>query len=496
MTAAPTTASFVDPVRFQSIWLNRHLWHKQREILHSVLNHSLTAVKGCHASGKTWAAAGMVPWWLVRYKTGKVFTTAPTLRQVKTHWKDIVSARQGSKLLMQLLPDPTVTGIDLGPERYATGASSSTGVNLQGLHGSDVLIIADEAPGIEVDIWDSIEGIRAGGNVRLLIQGNPTIPSGYFFDAFHRGRNLWNCITISAFDTPNLQHETEPRPLTIEELVAMGPERLAWTPFPSLITRAWVRERWQVWGPNHPKYLSRVLGQFPTQADNAVYSLQWIENAKRDPTEKELIEAKRHPIQVGIDVAGAGSDETVLCARVNGMILEMHAWQDADPLVKVMRVLSRLKHHPLYRLGSIVVDIVGIGYNFALRLADHGFTEHIFGHISGARANDTGVYANQKAEAAFQLREWLKGGFVSGLGLLTTDEELTVTEEETEAQLATMLYRETGRGITEIIGKEEMMKKHNVPSPDRAEALIMAFLRCVPQHQTATHREDYVISEI
>lgn len=482
---------------FSEVLLLRRLWGKQREIARSVETNSLTAVKGCHASGKTFLSAGLPLWWLCRHKQSVTYTLAPTLRQVKTFWGEIAMARMGAAKALQFsLPTPTTTRLEISPNRYAQGASSSRGVNVQGIHGANVLLIGDEAPGIESEIWDAVEGMRAGGNVRLLIQGNPTIPAGYFFDAFHRGRNLWNCITISAFDTPNLQHETESRALSIEELMTMDAERLAWSPFPSLITRAWVRERYQVWGPNHPKYLSRVLGTFPTQADNAVYSLEWIEKAKRDPTEKELVEAKKHPIQVGIDVAGAGSDETVLVARVSGLILELHVWQDADPLTKVTRVLSRLNHHPLYRLGSVVVDIVGIGYNFALRLADHGFAEHIFGHISGARANDSSVYANQKAEAAFQLREWLKGGFVSGLGTLTTDEELSVPEEETEAQLATMLYRETGRGITEIISKEEMAKKHNVPSPDRAEALIMSFLRVVPGHQTATHREQYVISEI
>ena len=110
------------------------------------------------------AAAGLPLWWLVRYATGKVFTTAPTLRQVKTFWKDIAVARLGGPV-KQLLPEPTATGLELGTSRYAFGASSSAGVNIQGLHGSNVLIIADEAPGIDADIWDAIEGIRAGGNV-------------------------------------------------------------------------------------------------------------------------------------------------------------------------------------------------------------------------------------------------------------------------------------------------------------------------------------------
>jgi len=47
-------------------------------------------------------------------------------------------------------------------------------------------------------------GIIAGGDVHLVMAGNPTITSGPFFDAFHRERASWNCITIDAFDSPNL----------------------------------------------------------------------------------------------------------------------------------------------------------------------------------------------------------------------------------------------------------------------------------------------------
>ncbi len=470
-----------DPAAFAVGYLNRRIWAKQREIARSVLNNPLTAVKGCHASGKSYISTGLPLWWLSKYRKAKALNTAPTLRQVKNFWSEINAALAQSRIRF-LFPDPTTTGLKVNDELFAVGASSSHGVNMAGFHSPNVLIIIDEAPGVTAEIFDAIEGIRAGGNVRLLILGNPIIPAGNFYDAFHRGRRIWNCISISAFDTPNLAHEVTGEPLTIEDLMTMTADRLAYCPFPALITRTWVKERYITWGPTHPQYMSRVLAQFPTQANNAVFALQWIEQAKRDPTEKELKEALRRKlvIQVAIDVAGEGSDETVLVARVGGMILETHAWADPDPRGAVVRILGRLKHHPLYRLGIVVVDTVGIGYNFALHLADNGFD--VFGFKAGARAVDSAQFANQKAEATFQFREWLKGGYVSGLGTLMSN-DVIVPEEETEAQLATMLYRETGRGIIEIIPKDEMKQKHGVQSPDRAEALIMAFMRIMVAEQ-------------
>lgn len=495
-TDAQKGRAIIDPVRFQEILLRRTIWKVQQQIARSVDEHTLTAVKGCHASGKTYLASGIPLHWITRHKKALAFTISPTHRQVIAFWQEVRLARENAlPLLKRALPEANQTSLTISDDRQAIGASSSRGVNLQGRHSDNVLIVVDEAPGVPADIFDALHGIRAGGNVHALLLGNPVVPAGEFFDAFHRARNSYNCISIGAFDTPNLQNELTGEPLTIEELLVLDDERLAYCPFPALISRAWVKERYAAWGPNHPKYLSRVLAQFPTQADNAVFALQWIEKAKREPTPKELLDASRLHIQVGIDVAGEGADETVLVARVGGIILELHAWPDGDPRGAVVRVLSRLNHHPLYQLGMVVVDTVGIGYNFALHLADQGF--NVFGFKAGSRPVDGSMYRDQKAEATWNCREWFKGGFVSGLGLLTSKEEVIVPEEETEAQLSTMLYRETSRGLTEIVDKKEMLKLHGIPSPDRAEALIMAFMRVVvAERQEVYDSSQYEISPI
>lgn len=462
------------PERFSEILLQRKLWQKQREIAQSVAKNPLTAVKGCHASGKTFVASGLPLWWLLRHRQAVAYTLAPTLRQVKTFWGEIALARTGSiRAVQYAIPEPTTTRLELAPNRYAQGASSSRGVNVQGIHGRNVLLIGDEAPGIESEIWDAVEGMRAGGNVRMLIQGNPVVPSGYFYDACTRFRNLWNCISISAFDTPNLQREDGSGPLTLDELMDLPVERLAFCPYPSLVSRAWVREKALTWGPKHPKYLARVLGEFPPDDPYSVFPLSWIEKAARDATEAELEKARAGRfIQVGIDVAGAGSDETVLTARIGGIVLKQKAWSEADPRGAVLRELAAIKGRNLgYPLGVTVVDTVGIGYNFALHLADNGF--NVFGFIAGARPMDVEHFVNQKAEAHWTFRTYLQEGLVSQLA-----------DEETQAQLSTIRYRENSRGLTEIETKEQRNKRGIPGSPDRAESCIMAFMRVVQRERT------------
>jgi hypothetical protein len=481
-TAADKARFLRDPIEFQRNLLCRRLWQKQREILRSVAANPLTAVKGCHASGKTFAAAGLPLWWLVRHRMGRVFVTAPTLRQVKTFWKEVAIARLGGAV-KQLLPVPTSIGLEVGPDRYAFGASSSAGVNIQGLHGANVLIVADEAPGIEMDIWDAIEGIRAGGNVHVLELGNPVVPSGHFYDSFSKNRAIYKCISISAFDTPNLQH-SDGSAISEDELLAMSAEELAYCPFPSLVSREWVAERLRVWGPKHPKYIARVRGEFPADDPSSVFPLSWIERARRDPTDAELREAvqRQWRVQVGIDVAGAGADETVLTARVGGIILEQHFWSDPDPRGAVMAVLQRLKTGR-YPLGLIVVDTVGIGYNFARHIADWGYD--CYGFNAGARAIDNTQFVNQKAEAHWTFRSYLQQNLISNL-----------KDEETAAQLSTIRYRENSRGLTEIETKEQRNRRGIPGSPDRAESLIMAFMKVIPQQTAVVWDRPYVISQI
>jgi hypothetical protein len=114
------------------------------------------------------------------------------------------------------------------------------------------------------------------------------------------------------------------------------------------------------------------------------------------------------PIQVGIDVAGPGEDETVVVARAGGAILETHVFPDHDPRGRVAQVLGQLRQTG--RLLHVVVDGVGIGYNFALHLADLGFPAFLF--IAGDRAIDAERFVNAKAEAYWVcVNGWIKTAF-------------------------------------------------------------------------------------
>ena len=116
-----------------------------------------------------------------------------------------------------------------------------------------------------------------------------------------------------------------------------------------LINRRWVKEKYFEWGPGHPLWEARVLGQFPTQSEDALLSLTWLEQARlRTEGDGELV--------AGLDVAGPGEAETVLCVRRGPKIVLLKAWAKSDARGDVLAALMPFKG----QLKKINVDVVGI----------------------------------------------------------------------------------------------------------------------------------------
>lgn len=444
-----------DLVGFARESLRSDLWDIQARILESVERNPRTAVKACHSSGKSFLAARAVLGWLARYESAIVVTTAPTQVQVeKVLWGEVHTALADSRFKF---PRATLTDLRMGPKRYATGLTTSVqkgneGVRMQGFHADHVLVIIDEAPGVDPKIMDAIEGARAGGDVRILMLGNPTIASGPFHDAFTENRGGWALFTISAFDTPNLAG------LSIDELLLMSPEQLDINDRPYLTTRRWVYDRWHEWGDGHPLWESRVLGQFPSQAEDALLSLAWLEAAKTGNS------GNSGKLIAGLDVAGPGEDETVLVIRDGGQIVFSGSWATSDPRGDVIAAMMPFKD----QIKKVNVDVIGIGWGMARHLEDQGFA---VGNINvGEAPADPEKYANLKAELYWGLRMRFQEGHVSGLA-----------DEKTVGQLAGIRYKHDARGRVVIESKEDA-RKRGVHSPDRAEAVMLAFAEVREEH--------------
>jgi hypothetical protein len=107
-------------------------------------------------------------------------------------WGEIRKALRGSQIQF---PVPNQTEMTLAPDCYALGLSTNDATRIQGFHGNHVLVVIDEAPGLDVAIWEAIESARAGGETRVIALGNPTVSGGIFYDIFTKHRAIWKTFT-------------------------------------------------------------------------------------------------------------------------------------------------------------------------------------------------------------------------------------------------------------------------------------------------------------
>ena len=463
-------ATRLDPVWNIRTILGEDPWDMQQEIARSVFANPLTAVAACHASGKTRIAAAIVHAYLQAYPKCKILTTAPTWLQVeKLLWAEIGSmyTRLPASFGFELLTTQLRASLDW----WAMGLSTDQGVRFQGHHAPKILVVFDEAVGVKGEIWEALEGIRAGGDVNVLALGNPTHASGPFYEAHTRGK-AWKAIRISAFDTPNLVDLGCGRNgERISRLLDLDEDALGVNPRPYLVRRRWVREMYEKWGPTSPLWESRVLGIFPQESADSLIGLRYIEQARQEPD----VDDGASPVHIGIDVAGPGEDETVVCVRSGRNLLAIRSFSDADPRARVLEMVT-----PWFpRLVRCAVDSAGIGYYFYLAIRD-AFAAHVGaggaslvkgsgtgGVVTGVNVGEASAQPDQfhllKAQLYWALRDRFREGDIAGL-----------PDDETITQLASLRYHQDTRNRV-VIETKDQARARGIGSPDRAEAIMLAF---------------------
>jgi len=202
-----------------------------------------------------------------------------------------------------------------------------------------------------------------------------------------------------------------------------------------------------------------VRGRFPTQAEDALISLAWLEEAKnRDPVDDGS------PLKAGVDVAGPGKDETAAVIRCGNSIVAQ--WASAAPETVAWDECEQFLRQYKPRLDEVNVDYAGLGVGLALQLDRKGYQVNRVN--VGEAPRDSSRYFLLKAELYWGLRERFKAGEVNGL-----------TDEKTMSQLATLRYAINARKQVVMETKDAMLKR-GVKSPDRAEATMLAFAQMTP----------------
>ncbi len=443
---APTPDPYsTKPVEWVKSELGEWVWSGQQKILESVRDHKYTAVRSAHSIGKSHIASRAIAWWVATHPVNDVFvvSTAPSAPQVKAIlWRYLKAIHRKHNLPGYIteaeVPEWKIDGNLVGWGRKpADVANEDSSTAFQGIHAKYVLVVLDEAGGIDEWLWNSVDTLVTSPTNRVLAIGNPDDPASHF-EKVNRPGSGWNTLKISAYDAPAFTGEVIPEELTDK-----------------LVSVEWVEERKRAWGEDSPLFISKVLAEFPDTAEDNLIQVAWINAAKeRDFSGEAVADLGKG----ALDVARQGRDESVFAYNRAGHYRTVRTRRGIGDLMRLVGWLSQFSiDHPAV---PFIIDSDGLGAGVFDRARELGIPVTPF--YAGRKAYEPRRFGNRRSEQWWKVRELFQAG------LFDIDPE----DEDLQAQLTSIKYTEDSAGRIWVETKKEM-RARGLPSPDRADTLMM-----------------------
>lgn len=432
-----------DPHGWVTRKCRRWLWSKQREIMESVRDNRYTAVPSCHGPGKSFTASAVAAWWMDVHPPGESFviTTAPTDPQVKAIlWKEIKrrhsEAGMSGRITLEAHWYTTNAGVEelvgMGrkPQDYNAAA-------FQGIHAKYVLVLIDEACGVEKSLFDALETLLTNDYARMLAIGNPDDPASHFETVCRPGSG-YNVIPISAYDTPNFTGEFVPT--DVAEV---------------LVTPLWVDERKKKWGVTSPLFISKVLAKFPEISTDTLITPNMVRNAQQ----KTLPGLGMG--QYGWDIARLGGDETVGYRNRDGKIRRIYSSHMTTTDVTANAIHMHLNSHGANYVPAYL-DVIGLGAGVFDELRTRNL--NVVPVNVAEPAFDDKRFANKRAEMYWHLRELFEQQKL----------DIDIEDEDLAAQLTSIKWNLTRKKAQIYLESKDDMRRRGLPSPDRADGAMLS----------------------
>jgi hypothetical protein len=449
-----TTRYLRNPTGWLKNRTTAQFWSKQQEIANAVVRYPRVSVRSAHDTGKSFTAAQLTAWWLSVHPIGSAFvvTTAPTAPQVEVIlWREIGKVKRQANLPGRITAGNIPKWKTTGDEIIAYGRKPADLKNateaaqaFQGIHARYILVIMDEACGIPEWLWDAVETIATNKFARVLAIGNPDVPETRF-EKTHLPTSNWHSIKISAFDTPAFTGEDVPRVLLTD-----------------LVSPDWVKAREEEWGVQSPLYMSKVLAEFPEVSEETLIHprlIQMAQFADRSP------EALRTPGRFALDVARSANKNENACYRNRGGQVRLE-FANYEP--NTMRTAGRATRLLNRTSGAapMIIDTVGVGGGVYDRLKEQNFPVQAFvASEAPALISNRKRFVNRRSEQWWNFRKQFENGLIDLPGQGEDDKLIS--------QLMSIRYIIRSDGKILVESKEDM-EDRGLPSPDRADAAMMA----------------------
>lgn len=432
---------------------------QQKEILDAVANNRRVSVRAGRGIGKSATLSWLILWWQSIFPRARVACFAPSFPQLKSVlWPEVAKWMKDSLVApyfyhgekrMYLIEDPKVN--------FSEPRSAAKEEAAQGLHEDHLLILMDEASGIDDVIYERLQGSITKKNNKVVLMTNPTRTSGFAYDSHHRNKRFWATFVHSSEDSPNVDPEY------IQQM----------------------REKYVTPTFTHDMYKVHVLGEFPSGDPDAFIPLEEVDKAKyRSDASKE------GPVEIGVDVARKGNDMTVVCVRqgwyvYSGEELGLYTKDETSDKESMITMGHTTKMPEIEQFVYKVVDIVRdkLQYDDVIRVKvdDTGVGGGLTDYLELDEDHNleiVPVVFSTKSDGTYaDVPSKLWGNIKENIGKIRIPNDRQLVEE-----LSTRRWDQE-RGSLIKIEPKKTFKKDFGDSPDRADALCLAFADLEHEHK-------------
>lgn len=395
-----------------------------------------------HGIGKSALVSWIILWFMTTRPNPQLVVTANTKTQLNSKtWRELAKWHLMSINRDMFEWQATTFRMVFAPKTWVATAipwSANNPEAFAGTHEKYVLVIFDEASGIEDIIWEVTRGAMSTIGAIWICFGNPTKPTGRFRQCFPGGTfsKRWKTAQIDSREA-------------------------------KMTNKKEIQADIEDWGIDSDFVRIRWLGIFPQVGALQFIGLDLVQQAQRRQIADDDVAGL--PLIMSVDIARHGDDRTVMRWRQGPKLWKKKRVMRIPDL---MRIASEITKEIEETQPDIVfLDMVGIGAGVYDRLKQLGFHQ-VVGVQAGEKASEDTRYMNLRAEMAQRAKDWL-----SIADIPADDVELATDLMEPQ------YYFDNKERL--YLEKKDDMKKRGAASPDEFDAVALSFA-----HKTPTRRID------
>jgi phage terminase large subunit len=418
---------------------------QQIELLQSVTKSKRISVRSGHGTGKDAAASWIILWFMSTRPYAKVVCTAPTNRQLQDIlWSELSKWLRKSKLQDEFIIQRDKLFHKSAPKEWWVRAVSPSvkaskeeqAETLAGFHGDHLLIVVDEASGVPDPVYIPLEGALTQEDNRVMLIGNMTQNSGYFYDTHfhHKIRDKWKTLHWDSRDSSNVS----------QDMIQ------------------YFRDKY---GENSNVFAVRVAGDPPSESETTLIPLAWAIQCIGN----EIEVAEDEPLYLCVDVARYGEDDSIIMPKKG---LRIFPWETHHGLNTIdLGGHINLTYGEMEAEG-LAIDEIGVGAGVTDWLHKHGHIK-CFGVNVARASSDPKKFDRLRDELWCMVRDKCMTGSYSFPDITVKYGAMDLNlGHELANELSSPTYDFNEQGGIRVESKKKM-KLRGIKSPNIADALCL-----------------------